>query len=378
MSAVIPKKAQNSRAAPAVSSQPIGYIISPRIDFWMTGGISIVAMCALLVYIAFHGASGSSNRAALLSNIVVFQAMINWPHFMGAYGLLYRPTENMKKYPLAAIYVPLALLLVVVASVVMSGDTAGSSISVNQDIAYLFWLAAAFYLAWHYTGQAWGMIATFSRLSNLTLTSNERFVIRGGLRSLLVWHVVWGAQDLPTRWLGGLHAYLPSLLTLMNVLCAAAFVAGIAVWLNLNKRAGVMPDARALASWLAIYLWYLVLYFMPEAYPVVQLSHALQYLAFPLRVELNRATPAAGMPAKVQSMLWSARYYLVLIVAGLIVFYLPQHVSNPSQQYGFALMVASAVSIHHYFVDGCIWKIGNADVRRSLLAHLSLTHPARP
>jgi hypothetical protein len=371
------KKTRNRRGAPAAPKPPLGYIISSRIDFWMTGGVSIVVMCALLVYIAFHGASDATNRAALLTNIVLFQAMINWPHFMGAYGLLYRPTENIRKYPLAAIYVPLALLLVVVASVVTSDNAAWSNISVNQDVAYLFWLAAAFYLAWHYTGQAWGMIATFSRPSNLQLTANERFIIRGGLRSLLVWHVVWGAQDLPAHWLGGLHVYIPSLLATMNVVCAAAFVAGVVVWLSINKRASALPDARVLASWLSIYLWYLVLYFMPEAYPVVQLSHALQYLAFPLRVELNRTTPATSTPAQIKSMLWSARYYLVLVVTGLIVFYLPEHFSNRSQEYTFALMIASAVSIHHYFVDGCIWKIGNPDVRRNLLAHLSLARPAR-
>lgn len=371
------QRSRNPHDARAGSAPTVGYIISPRIDFWMTGGISIVAMCALLVYIAFHGAPGSSNKAELFTNIVVFQALINWPHFMGAYSLLYRPTENIKKYALAAIYVPLALLLIVVASIVTGDNATWSNISVNQDVAYLFWLAAAFYLAWHYTGQAWGMIATFSRLSNLQLTSSERSVIRLGLRSLLVWHVVWGAQDLPARWLGGLHAYIPNLLVLMNVVCAIAFVAGVAVWLTVYGRTGARPDARVLASWLAIYLWYLVLYLMPQAYPVVQLSHALQYLAFPLRVELNRAMPAASTPAKIKSMIWSARYYVILIVTGLIVFYLPEHISNSSQQYTLALMIASAVSIHHYFVDGCIWKISNVDVRRSLLAHLSVTRPAR-
>lgn len=367
------KKARNGRDAPKTPGQATGYILSTRIDFWMTGGVSIVVMCVLLAYIALQGVSPSPDRAALLGNAVIFQALINWPHFMGSYSLLYRPRENIKKYPFAAIYVPLALVLVVIASVATENNASWSSISVNQDVAYLFWLTAAFYLAWHYTGQAWGMIAAFSRLSGLELTSGERFVVRAGLRSLLVWHVVWGAQDLPEHWLGGLHAYVPVMLQLMNVVCGVAFTAGIAVWARTSKRTGAAPDARILASWLAIYLWYLVLYFMPEAYPVVQLSHALQYLAFPLRVELNRA----GAPGQTRPLAWSARYYGLLIVAGLIVFYLPQAVSNLAQQYSLAFMIASAVSIHHYFVDGCIWKIGNPDVRRSLLAHLSTARPAR-
>src|SRR5262245_32012281 len=121
-------KARNS---PGVASPSIGYIVSPRIDFWMTGGASIVVMCLLLGYIALHGASEATNKAALLGNMVIFQALINWPHFMGAYSLLYRPSENIKKYPLAAIYVPLALILVVAVSVVMGNATSWSRISVN-------------------------------------------------------------------------------------------------------------------------------------------------------------------------------------------------------------------------------------------------------
>lgn len=371
------KKAVPHQRAPHTSPPAAGFIISPRVDFWMTGGASIVAMCGLLVYIALYGAADSSDKVALLSSVLVFQVMINWPHFMGAYSLLYRPTGNIKKYPLAAIYVPLALLLVVAASVVMGPNTTWAQVSVNQDIAYLFWLVAAFYLAWHYTGQAWGMIATFSRLSNLQLRAGERTAIRLGLRALLVWHVAWGAQDLPARWLGGLHAYIPNLLAIMNVVCALAFVLGVAVWLSVYARTRVRPDARVLASWLAVYLWYLVLYFLPQAYPLVQLSHALQYLTFPLRVELNRAMPTASTPEKLKSLLWSARYYVLLVVTGLVVFYLPEHISNTSQQYTFALMIASAVSIHHYFVDGCIWKMGNPDTRRALLAHLSAARPAQ-
>lgn len=368
------KKSRNAHAPLQTPAPTVGYILSPRIDFWMTGGVSIVVMCVLLAYILTQGVSPSSNNAALLGNAIIFQAIINWPHFMGAYSLLYRPSENIRKYPLAAIYVPLVLALVVIASVLAESNTSWSRIAVNQDIAYFFWLLAAFYLAWHYTGQAWGMIATFARLSKLELTSSERFIIRMGLRSLLVWHVVWGAQDLPAHWLGGLlHAQVPALLQLMNLVCGAAFVAGVVVWWRIRKRAGAAPDARILASWVAIYLWYLVLYFMPEAYPIVQLSHALQYLGFPLRVELNRANTTG----QTRSLVWSGGYYVLLIVAGLIVFYLPQSVSSLSQQYTFAFMIASAVSIHHYFVDGSIWKVGNPDVRRKLFAHLAAPQAAR-
>jgi len=36
---------------------------------------------------------------------------------------------------------------------------------------------------------------------------------------------------------------------------------------------------------------------------------------------------------------------------------------------------ASAISIHHYFVDGAIWHLREVSVRRSLYGHLG--HQAR-
>ena len=44
--------------------------------------------------------------------------------------------------------------------------------------------------------------------------------------------------------------------------------------------------------------------------------------------------------------------------------------ATSNQTYTLAIMIASAVSIHHYFVDGCIWKISNKDVRKRLFSHL--------
>ena len=90
------------------------------------------------------------------------------------------------------------LLIVVLASINLSGD-GSNTIFVDQDISYFLWLASAFYLAWHYTGQAWGMVSSFSFLAGIKINDTEKVLIRSGLRILLAWHVVWGAQDLPAQ-----------------------------------------------------------------------------------------------------------------------------------------------------------------------------------
>ncbi len=351
-----------------------GYILSENIDFWMTGGASIVVMLLLLVYIFFTGIPQSTaNITNILGTAIVLQVFINWPHFMGAYRLVYTPKNNIKRYKAATIYVPALLILVLIVGLVTGESIEGplSIFTVNQDVTYFCWLVAAFYLAWHYTGQAWGMIATYSKLSQLTLKKSERFTLRLGLRTLLVWHVIWGAQDLPAEWFAGvLHAHIGSLLSLANIAACLSFLASSAVWYGIYLRTKRIPDKRIIASWLSIYLWYFVLFFMPEAYLLVQVSHALQYLPFPIRVELNRRQANLVDIKQVALKGWAIRYYLLLICVGIAFFYFPEFISIENQQFTFAVLVSSLINIHHYFVDSCIWRISNAEVRRELFAHL--------
>ena len=66
--------------------------------------------------------------------------------------------------------------------------------------------------------------------------------------------------------------------------------------------------------------------------------------------------------------------YLVLLGSGWLVFELASFVpmTTPQEkmlQVGLGLL-AVIVNIHHYFVDGAIWKISNPKVRQDLFAHL--------
>ena len=362
------KRAPKRRIEPA---QEQNAIITPWVDFLCVGGISIVVMLGLLIYI-LPNYTTEGNDHVNFGDVLILQALINWPHFMASYRLLYIPIEGIKKYKFSALFVPGALLVIVLTAIASGNGSKENTLYVDQEITYLLWLGAAFYLAWHYTGQAWGMIATFSRLSGINMEDNERKIIRAGLRTLLVWHVVWGAQDLPESWLGGAHQYVGDLLQIMNVLAIISLFAGCATFFRIKTRTGKTPTIQMLAPWLAIYLWYLVLYFEPNAYLYVQLSHSLQYLIFPLRVELNRKGYFKINRHAIKQLLWGARYYAILFLAGLLTFYLPgQLFEHGGQTYTIAVLIASAISIHHYFVDGCIWKISNPDVRRSLLCHLS-------
>jgi hypothetical protein len=158
----------------------------------------------------------------------------------------------------------------------------------------------------------------------------------------------------------------------VSAVAIAAFVIGAMTFAGIKGRTGLKPTPQMLAPWIAVYLWYLVLFFEPAAYIFVQFSHALQYLIFPLRVEINRNESLATNGPGLKQLLWSGRYYSLLVLLGLLVFYAPEILIEKSPQvYSFALLLASGVSIHHYFVDSRIWKLSNKEVRTSLFSHIN-------
>jgi hypothetical protein len=231
---------------------------------------------------------------------------------------------------------------------------------------------ASAYLAWHYTGQVWGMMASYAYLEGTKFEPRERTLIRTGLRILLAWHVAWF-----------LYTQLrdPSLVrpayVALSVGTLVAFGLGLAGLISMRRRTGVMPPMRAVVAWLALFVWYAVMARDPKAIFWIQIAHALQYLAFPIRVELNRshAEPDHSRARVVRHM---AGYGVVLLAVSVVVAQVVPGTAmgivgdmfgeEPSR--AAPVLILMLINIHHYFTDGVIWKISNPEVRKELFAHV--------
>src|SRR5439155_12757290 len=115
----------------------------------------------------------------------------------------------------------------------------------------------------------------------------------------------------------------------------------------------------------------------PKAIFWIQIAHALQYLAFPLRVEINRtsADPATSPRRFAMHMVVYGAGLLVLsfLVAQVVPAGAMSAVANIfGEEPGKAapILILMFINIHHYFTDGVIWHISNPDVRRDLFAHV--------
>ena len=362
-------------AAAAVPAARRASVLSPLIDLLCVGGLSLIVFVPLLL----------SGRSDLLIIGVGAQAwvatLINMPHFMASYRIVYRSREMILRHRWASIYVPAILIIY---AVVALWEAQSSPVLVIILIS-----VGSAYLAWHYTGQVWGMMASYAYLEGSSFDTRERFLVRTSLRILLAWQVSW---FLYTQ-LRNPSAVRPAYL-LISAGTLIAFVLGATGLARLYRRTGRFPPVRALVAWLALFVWYAVLARDPKAIFWIQIAHALQYLSFPIRVEINRTATAQadvrraapGRSSRQRVALHMALYAAGLLAVSVVVARVVPGsamsvVGNifgeqPGRVAPILLLVL--INIHHYFTDGVIWHISNPEVRNELFAHVAKTLKRSP
>jgi len=331
-------------------------MLSPIVDVLGVGGLSLLVFVPMLL-------SGRTDLLIVGAGAQAwFATLFNMPHFMASYRIIYRSREMILKHKWASLYVPLILLLY--ALVAIWEAQAGSQVLLIVLVA-----VAGAYLAWHYTGQVWGMMASYAYLEGRSLDATERLLVRTSLRILLAWHFTWFFYTYVRNPSGIRPFYL-----IASAGTGVAFAIGLYGLARLRRRTGRMPPIRTLVPWLAIFVWYAVMARDPKALFWVQIAHAIQYLAFPIRVEINRT--AMRSPGSV------VQHIAVYAVALLVVSYLLEQVvpgtamSVVADMFGeepgraAPILLLMFINIHHYFTDGVIWKISNPEVRKELFAHV--------
>jgi hypothetical protein len=216
-------------------------------------------------------------------------------------------------------------------------------------------------------------MASYAYLDGVRFEPNERFLVRTSLRILLVWHVTW---FLYTQ-LKNASAVRP-LYYLISAGTLVALALGVVGLTKMWRRTGKLPPARALVAWLAIFVWYAVMARDPRAIFWIQIAHALQYLAFPIRVEINRSssTPArSSVRLAVHMALYGAALlgvsYVVAQVVPASAMSVVADVFGEEPGRVAPVLILTFINIHHYFTDGVIWHISNPEVRKELFAHVN-------
>ncbi|MQA28977.1 MAG: hypothetical protein GEU82_03935 [Luteitalea sp.] len=257
-------------------------IITPWVDFLCVGGLVVVPFAVIYALDVPFSEFRYWNSTVLLS-----QVLFNYPHFIASYRLLYQSKEIIQRHPWASIYLPIILVSYILFCLI-------HPLIFGEPINIKYWhfadLISTSYLAIHYTGQAWGMVASFSYLGGALLTKSERHAVRGTLYVFMVWHIAIANVVAPeySIFFPGIGDFLKWLLSTTTVLAHVGMAAVVVAFLSVARRIGRVPPLAMLVPVPVLYFGYMILTRGREGIILLQLAHALQYLIFPLRVEMNR------------------------------------------------------------------------------------------
>ena len=342
-------------------------IITPRIDAICGGGLSLLVALFVIGYGWFRSPDGMLIAIELY---LLTDLLINSPHFMASYRLLYSNPKNFHQHPMVTVGFPiLAFIFIGYVTYWCFKDPASTESQQLGIVILLNWIAPIF-LGWHYMGQSWGMTACYSFLSGFRMTPTERRLIRSGFHALFLYHVVWAydsmgfVQGILAEEEAGIYL-MQSIMSLCRLSAFVGFAAGLWGFRQMSLREGAAIPLRVWLPWLATFSWYVMVDVHPASFFLLQVFHAIQYMSFPIRVEINEFTRPRH---RVSHMI---AYYTALVVLGYIAFEWSTvfgGVENSRLQIATATMMA--INIHHYFTDAVIWKIRDPEVRHALFGHL--------
>jgi tetratricopeptide (TPR) repeat protein len=288
----------------------------------------------------------------------------NYPHFMATVYRAYHTRDEFEKYRIYTVHVALLLAL--------------AGVVTHLWYALLPWIFTLYicWSPWHYTGQNFGLLMMFARRAGVSPTESERRALRLSFISsflLLMLSFHTGASgDALILSLG-----LAAKFTLPARAALALFFVGASGWalVSLARRSNFRTILPVLTLTVTQFLWFL----LPAVIELVSgreipqtryssgllaVLHSTQYLWITSYYQKKEARAAGDSR-------WSFSRYLVTLIAGGIALFIPgpwivSRVFHTDFAASF-LTFTALVNIHHFILDGAIWKLRDSRIAALLL-----------
>lgn len=290
--------------------------------------------------------------------------LFNYPHFMATIYRAYHTHSEFAKYRVFTVHV--TLLLVV------------AGILVHAWYPLLPWLFTLYicWSPWHYTGQNFGLLMMFARRSGVAPTNAERRLVRlafvaSYLLLMLSFHTGASNDELV------LSLGLPASFTVPARGALAVFFGGAVIWAFGSMAKRVAWRSLAPSAILAVtqFLWFLLPaiaeltngHGLPQtrySSGILAVLHSTQYLWITSYYQERESRAASGAG-------WSFSKYLIALIAGGIALFIPGpwivsrvfHVDFAASFLAFTALV----NIHHFILDGALWKLRDSKIATLLL-----------
>lgn len=340
---------------------PSAWLFSPALDLLVGCGAWSLPLLALTFFVQRDHATGAAFAFYLLA------IFCNQPHYMATLHRAYHTAADFDKYRFFTVYVTALLALTI--------------ILVHFVPPLVPWIVTLYltWSPWHYTGQNFGIAQLFIRRAGPPAatpdTTARQLLYASYVASFGVWavtlHAARDATDpnfislgLPGRIATPLQLFL----TLAFIGCAGAAFFRLAR--TLPSRALLAPAALTVTQ----FLWFVgpaILtrfggFDLPASYfsaGALAFMHCAQYLW--ITTYYARREAASGAPP-----FRFTRYYLALVIGGIALFIPGPWVASRFLGHDFVesfLIFMALVNVHHFILDGAIWKLRDGRIARLLL-----------
>jgi len=345
------------------------YFVGPWVDFACAGGLSIVAFTALRGFFPGQG----SHAAVQLSAILLW--VVNWPHFSATSYRLYHRRDNVRQYPVTATFAPLLVLLGVLAS-----------IGYPERVAPFFVKLFLIWSPYHFSGQTLGVTLLYARRAGVPIGP----VARRGLAlfvfgSFLTQTLRFESGALGSAYYGVPYPALGVPPWAADVALAATWIGGIAfvaLTLRASRAAKQSLAPIVLVPSIAQFIWFVPGSGEAAFVEFVPAFHSLQYLLIAWGVQLSeRLDREPARSSRRVVGFESARWFSINVAGGALLFWVLPRVFSWGGEIDFLFasgVVLAGVQIHHFFVDGVIWKLRDPSVSSPLMVSLDDLLAPRP
>jgi hypothetical protein len=345
-------------SAPAPHPGPL-YFVNAPVDFALIGGCSIAA------YLALHlvPAEGTAQLPIL---VALLARVCNWPHFAATSYRLYNTRQNVRQYPVTALVVPLVV-----------GAGMAWAFAAPTTVAPVFVKLTLLWSPYHFSGQTLGLSLLYARRAGFTVSRNERLALSTLIFSAFAWATARAETgDGVRHYLGvdhpklGLPPLTADAIGVVLLLAGAAVVFVVLRWCVRERRP--LPPIVLLPA-LSQLVWFVVGRDFETFQTLVPFFHSLQYLLVAWALHLSTRMARSGSePSARFVVLETSRWWVWNVVLGLLLFGLSPYLCT---LLGYDLLFAmavtsSAIQLHHFFVDGVIWKLKDPQVSSPLLVNV--------
>ncbi len=360
-------KRQNSNAQSAAISGP--WIYNPALDLIVGCG----AWSAPLLLLSYYSAASSARTWSVV--FYVLALFFNYPHYMATIYRAYHRAEDFEKYRIFTVHITALVIVTLLLS--------------HFWLRLLPWIFTIYltWSPWHYSGQNYGLFMMFARRANPDPNAAPDKWTRQALYGAFVASYLilfLGFHTGPSSDSLFLSLGIPAVISRWEqIILGIAFMALSAFGLSrLARTTGWRKLIPSLTLFSSQFLWFLLpaaislfkgLEIPQNRYSsgVLAVMHSAQYLWITSYYARREASGETTIASGKTSRNWRPlAYFGVLIVGGIALFVPGPWVASRAFHYDFTasfLIFTALINIHHFILDGAIWKLRDGRIASLLI-----------